>query len=289
MDRSDCLNCGAALSGPYCASCGQREITDADRGLGHLVRDFLSELTSVESRTWRSFLALLFRPGLLSRTYLDGARQRYLKPISLFLIVNLMFFLAPPLTDLSLPLANQALQPWAERIHPLIEEKATVRAARGESDAQRDVYNDRPTPGYAALQRDYDARSGEISKLLVIAHIPFLAFGLMLAFGFRKFWYAEHVVVALHAFAATMLMAMLVHLALRGAFILGHRFQADDLMPLRIGLQSSILAHFTLSIRRAYTVGWMRALLASFCGFVAFAIGHFIYRLVLALIVLSLI
>lgn len=277
------------MGGRYCATCGQREITDADRGLGHLLNEFLTELTSLESRTWRSFLTLVFRPGWLSRTYLSGARQRFLKPISLFLVVNLMFFIAPPLTDLSLPLRDQAMQPWAERIRPLIEEKAAIRAARGETDVERDIYNQRPTPGYAQLQRDYDARSGEISKLLVIAHIPFLAFGLMLGFFFRRFWYAEHVVVALHVFAATMLMAILMHLALRGAFAFGVRFRSEDLMALRIGLQLTILGHFALSLRRAYAAGWIRVLIAATCGLAAFAIGHFIYRLVLALIVLSLI
>lgn len=289
MDRSNCLNCGATLTDRYCASCGQREITDADRGLGHLIGDFFTELTSLESRTWRSFVALLFRPGLLSRTYLSGARQRYLKPISLFLIANLLFFLAPPLTDLSLPLRNQALQPWAEMIRPLVESKAALRAGNGETDARGDVYDDRPTPGYVALQRDYDARSGEISKLLVIAHIPFLAFGLMLAFAFRRFWYAEHVVVALHVFAATMLMAILVHLVLRSAHALGHSFRETELLVLRIGLQLSILAHFAMTVRHAYGIGGWRTLLATACGFVAFSLGHFVYRLTQALIVLSLI
>ena len=147
--HQSCQNCGAALTGRYCAECGQRIVTDAERGLWHLLGDFFTELTSLESRSWRSLMTLLSRPGELSRTYLAGARLRYLKPISVFLIANLLFFISPPVTDLNLGLHNQAYQPWAARIAPWIEAEASERAAAGQVDAKRDVYAGAALPGYA--------------------------------------------------------------------------------------------------------------------------------------------
>jgi len=91
-DVARCLNCGAALTGPYCAACGQRD----DRHL-HSLRHFLAEafegLTHADSRLWRTLWPLLVRPGFLTREFFAGRRQRYLPPFRLYIVVSLVFFL----------------------------------------------------------------------------------------------------------------------------------------------------------------------------------------------------
>jgi hypothetical protein len=286
MDSQACLNCGALLSGRWCAACGQRAITDADRGLGHLIGDFLTELTSLESRTWLSFWALLAKPGELSRAYLAGARLRYLKPISLFLIVNLVYFLAPPLNDFNLPLSYQSAQPWHDLIMPVIERHAADRADAGRIDIERDVLWKRPIPGYAALADDYAARSGDISKLLIIVHVPFLALGLMLGLAFRRLWYAEHFVVALHLFAWTLLLPLLLYgvsLALR---VVGVSTAA---IPFNYVAFSLLSLYCLLATRRAYGIGWGRAVWMVVIALPLLFFGHFAYRFVQATLILALV
>ncbi|MBV6418772.1 MAG: hypothetical protein CMLOHMNK_03732 [Steroidobacteraceae bacterium] len=91
-DITRCLNCGAELTGPYCAACGQRD----DRHL-HSLRHFLGEafegLTHADSRLWRTLWLLLARPGFLTREFFAGRRQRYLPPFRLYIVVSLVFFL----------------------------------------------------------------------------------------------------------------------------------------------------------------------------------------------------
>ena len=286
--RSPCLNCGEVMSGRFCAACGQREIVDAERGLGHLLGDFFSELTSLESRTWRSLATLLLRPGELTRTWIAGARQRYLKPISVFLIANLMFFISPPVSDLNLPLHNQPYQPWAAQIAPWIEAKAAARAASGRTESARDRYAGAALPGYAALADEHAARSGDISKLLVILHAPFMALGLMLAFAFRRYWYAEHFVVALHQLAGFLLLILLANGVVAVVHGIGMPLAGRERIAIMLAIMGLLLVFFAASARRAYSIGFLQTLLATVLVTAGLLLGHFVYRFVQVVALLAL-
>jgi len=73
-----CANCGHSISGCFCSYCGQARFVDADRRFGHLVKVAMLDVFSWDGRWLRSFL----------HSYLSGQRQRYLSPITLFLLIN---------------------------------------------------------------------------------------------------------------------------------------------------------------------------------------------------------
>ena len=88
---ANCLNCGAALSGAFCAACGQR--AHVHRSLLHLAEEVLHGILHFDAKGWRTLPLLVFRPGLLTRRYIDGQRARHVSPLALFLFsVFLMFF-----------------------------------------------------------------------------------------------------------------------------------------------------------------------------------------------------
>ena len=86
-----CSDCGAALAGPYCAACGQK-VEPLRQPAHHFVRDAAAEVVSYDGRVWRTFAALLVRPGTLSVAYAEGRRQRYLRPLRVYLTSTLLFF-----------------------------------------------------------------------------------------------------------------------------------------------------------------------------------------------------
>ena len=88
---SSCLNCGAELSGPYCARCGQKDL-QLERPLLGLIGGVLKETFDVDGRAARTLAALFMRPGLLSERFLAGQRQRYTSPVRLYLVVSVLFF-----------------------------------------------------------------------------------------------------------------------------------------------------------------------------------------------------
>jgi hypothetical protein len=92
------LNCGAALTGPYCASCGQ-ENRATDPTLRELVHETAHELTQWEGKVPRTLKALFLRPGLLTLDVLAGRRARWLPPLRLYLICSVAFFLSAPLVE----------------------------------------------------------------------------------------------------------------------------------------------------------------------------------------------
>lgn len=92
MNAVQCANCGQATSGAWCADCGQRQPTAGDFSLRHFAGEAREELTDTDSRLWRSVVGI-FRPGVLTRAYLDYQWQRYLPPLRLFLVASGIYFL----------------------------------------------------------------------------------------------------------------------------------------------------------------------------------------------------
>ena len=86
-----CLNCGAAVAGPFCSQCGQS--THPHRSLLHVFEEFLHGILHFDTKAWRTLPMLAFRPGTLTRGYVYGKRARYISPLALFLFtVFFMFF-----------------------------------------------------------------------------------------------------------------------------------------------------------------------------------------------------
>jgi Protein of unknown function (DUF3667) len=87
-----CANCGATVSQHYCGNCGQR-LEHEIHSVWHFSREATEDLTHADSRLWSTIIALLFKPGFLTREFLAGRRVRYLPPLRLYLVLSVLFFL----------------------------------------------------------------------------------------------------------------------------------------------------------------------------------------------------
>ena len=263
-----CANCGQSLHGEFCHACGQRRFREADRRLGHLLRQALATATDLDGRFWGSLRALAFRPGQLSRDYLDGRRRRWMAPMALFLLANVLYFVLPTgVTDFNLPLENQVRQPYHGA---LAERMVQARIARAEQERlarwatlpeeRRAV---RPAPVQRAeVAAAYDARAGDVGKALIIIHVPLLALGLWLCFHRRRAYFAEHLVVALHEFTFLLLFFQLVLLP-AGWLYIALAGSTGEGMPPRAMVAALVLVagHFGLALRRVYDAPWWAAVL----------------------------
>jgi hypothetical protein len=85
-----CLNCGAELTGPYCHQCGQK--AHVHRTISAWWHDFLHSVLHLDGKFWRTLPMLAWRPGELTRRYVEGERATFISPLALFLFsVFLMF------------------------------------------------------------------------------------------------------------------------------------------------------------------------------------------------------
>ena len=91
-----CTNCGAALTGAFCAHCGQK-VKPLDPTLRELAGDVAAELTDIDGRLLRSVRYLFTRPGFLSREHAEGRRASYVSPLRLYIVFSVLFFAAASL------------------------------------------------------------------------------------------------------------------------------------------------------------------------------------------------
>jgi hypothetical protein len=88
--ESACLNCGTALVGSHCHACGQA--AHVHKTIGAFFHDLLHGVFHFEGKIWRTLPMLAWRPGRLTREYIDGRRASYVSPIALFLFSVFLLF-----------------------------------------------------------------------------------------------------------------------------------------------------------------------------------------------------
>jgi len=99
-----CANCGAPLAARYCHVCGQRG--HVHRSVLHLIEEFFHGLFHLDGKIIRTAPLLLFRPGALTRRYIEGQRVRFVSPIGMFLFTIFLMFFAVSTID-----ADQMVRP----------------------------------------------------------------------------------------------------------------------------------------------------------------------------------
>ncbi|MEN8815427.1 MAG: DUF3667 domain-containing protein [Nonlabens sp.] len=90
----ECLNCGTPLDveDKYCHQCGQLN-SKKQLALKDFFGEFFSNIFSYDSRIWRTIKHLLFKPGFVSKRFINGKRFSYANPFRFFLSVCIVFFL----------------------------------------------------------------------------------------------------------------------------------------------------------------------------------------------------
>jgi Protein of unknown function (DUF3667) len=88
-----CENCGANMSGPFCAQCGQHAV-DYRRSFGRVFADVLDSFLNWDSKFTMSLWLLMSRPWKLTIDFLSGKRVRHMHPLRLYLLISIAFFFA---------------------------------------------------------------------------------------------------------------------------------------------------------------------------------------------------
>jgi hypothetical protein len=94
--EKNCLNCGAPLTGPFCAACGQK--AHVHRSVRAFFHDFLQGLFNFEGKIWRTLPMLAWKPGEMTRRYIAGERARFISPVALYLFTVFSMFAVLNLT-----------------------------------------------------------------------------------------------------------------------------------------------------------------------------------------------
>jgi hypothetical protein len=141
--ETSCLNCRTALVGGYCHECGQH--AHVHRTLSAFFHDFLHGVLHFEGKIWRTLPLLAWKPGELTRRYIDGQRARFVSPIALFLFCVFLLFATVSLTGGDHgPAGTKVIDPAGEDTAAAraeiarLEAKRAVRLKQGKSTAEID-------------------------------------------------------------------------------------------------------------------------------------------------------
>jgi Protein of unknown function (DUF3667) len=88
--RVTCRNCGATLTGPYCADCGQA--ARVHRTLPSVGHDILHSVVHFDGKLWRTIPELAIHPGRLTRRYVEGERAKFISPMALYLFTVFLMY-----------------------------------------------------------------------------------------------------------------------------------------------------------------------------------------------------
>ncbi len=189
-----CPSCGTKTLGQFCSHCGEKEVGDEDYSLRHFLKEVVAALTLMESRVLRSVWLVTSRPGYLSSEYFQGRRVRYMKPLQLFVFLNVVYYFSLTLftaTTFTTPLATQL---HMNNYYPAYASRQVHHKLQEEQVS------------YETLEKKYNERTSVLSKSLIFLLIPIFALLFYGLFFKKRKYFVEHVVVATHFWAFSLIL-----------------------------------------------------------------------------------
>jgi len=89
-----CLNCEIDISEDdnFCSNCGQ--VNDLKKvSLKQYLAAYFDDFLSFDGRLLNTVIALIFKPGYVTKNYVEGRRISYVNPFRLYINITILFFL----------------------------------------------------------------------------------------------------------------------------------------------------------------------------------------------------
>ena len=155
-----CLNCGTPLVGDHCHACGQK--AHLHRTLSAFMHDIAHGAVHFDSKTWRTLPRLIFKPGELTRRYIDGERTRFVSPMALFLFSIFLMFAVFQFAGLSAPTDLQGdtsgqLSELTLEQRERLENRRDVLAGRVDDTERTQEQREKDAIDLAAIEQQIEA------------------------------------------------------------------------------------------------------------------------------------
>ncbi len=203
-----CRNCGNHFTGYYCNLCGEKIILPEDRSFRMFINSILLAVTLADSRFLKTIWLMVRKPGSLSKEFAEGRRIKYLKPLSMFFVLNLVYFLVPVIqlfnaslrTQINSFQGNFAVQAVATRMTKLGFQSVS---------------------SFSIL---YDQKTQGLAKMLVIVFVVIASLPMNLIYRSRNRYFLDHVglsveLVCFNLLINALLLTLIVNVFRIGAYV----------------------------------------------------------------------
>lgn len=176
-----CKSCGHKFIGNYCNVCGEKVIVAKERTFRTFIRDVRAAVALRDNKFLKTLWLIISKPGLVSKEYVEGRRVRYMRPLQLFFVLNLVYFLFPVLQLFNTSLHTQMYL----RTH-----SALVRHMIHDAVGSNPV----SLQGYTLM---YNEKSTNLAKLLVIVFVFLASLPMNITYRKRNRYFSDHIVLAI--------------------------------------------------------------------------------------------
>jgi hypothetical protein len=175
-----CKSCGNPFTGFYCNLCGEKIIEPRERKLKSVLSKVLAATTIIDNRFLKSLWLTISKPGFLSREYVDGRRVMYMRPLQMFFILNVIYFLFPVLQMFNASLYTQLnVLPHSNLARQIV--------------AQKLKHDGLTMQGFELM---YNEKTTGLAKLLVVIFVVLASLPLSLIFRKKNRFFTDHVAFA---------------------------------------------------------------------------------------------
>ncbi len=177
-----------------------------DRSFRTFINNMFLALTFADNRFVKTVWVVISKPGFLSREFSEGRRVKYLRPLSMFFFLNLIYFLFP-----LIQLFNASLRTQLNSVHGKLALQAVSQ--KMVQLGIKDVY---------AFSLIYEQKTLKYAKMLVIVFAILASLPLNLIYRSRQRYFTDHVGLAVELVCFNLLINVLLLTAIVSLFGLGN-------------------------------------------------------------------
>jgi hypothetical protein len=274
-----CKNCHKQFVGKYCNYCGEKLYSEHDRSFSHFIHEGLHFITHFEGTFFTTIKYIFTRPGKLSADYCYGIRKPLFKPLSLFLLLCIIYLLFPVFEGLNM------------RLYYHVNANVYGDYARSEviEVMKQHQWSD------AQMAKAFHEQSTKVSKFLLLVLLPLTAL-FFWAFTFKKRGYFfDQMVFATEINSVYLIWGFMVLPLLLTLFHLVYKAITHRIFPFTdsgvgVIMYGLLLVYVVLAGRRFYKVKTGYAVLIAVLFYFAHnIIVQLIYKFILFVISIKLV
>lgn len=162
-----CANCGASVATRFCPQCGQKR--NVHRSLAAIGHDLIHGVLHLDGKFWKTLPLLVFKPGKLTRRYIDGERAKFVSPMAMFLFSVFAMFAIFQMVGISTPAGLGTDTNFAGSTQQMQEQAQEARDER----AQRLERLSADDPGRAELEAELKQLDESLAGLEEVQKLTF--------------------------------------------------------------------------------------------------------------------
>ncbi len=190
----ECRSCGGTFFGTFCNQCGEKIPEPGEKSIRSFLAGLMNAITSLDGKFLRTLKIMLKKPGEVSYHYMNGKRVPFYKPMSMFFIANLIYFLFPLYNSLNSSLYVQMnMLPHSKFATELVQQRIAVDKI-----------------DFDTFQIQYNQQSTSMAKMVLVFLVIYFSIPLTLVNYTRRMFYSDHLLVSLEACSIIILVNFVV-------------------------------------------------------------------------------